>query len=333
VKTGGENATKIVEISLRPKYWRVCVNKWNLNGNMRSHNRVFDALSFEFVNASNGDEWDILWGLEYPFDPARSSLYDPLFEKPLKPHQRVNHFLGLRGVTCKDYLNILNSDLPFILPTFRFPKKKKQFLEFIAKNPGKKFVEKNLGNRGVKIIDEKNMNFDNSDKLYQVFMDKPFLIEGHAFDLGVFVLISSIDPLRIYRYNSEVLMRFCPQPYYPFDAGNIEKYVVHETHKHFTEMNWFKNHSEIGGSCKFGFEDFIEEQGFDAEDLWRRIDSTIATVVVRSEASLLEEVKSIKVSKSEETLVQWFHSRLWSSPIQPIISSNSFVSTLSWTNH
>jgi tubulin monoglycylase TTLL15 len=181
-----------------------------------------------------------------------------------------------------------------------FPDMLEEFKEFVAKNPQKKFVEKNKNNRGVKIIDEGNVDFNKSDKLYQVFMDNPFLIEGHAFDLGVFVLISSIDPLRIYRYNTEVLMRFCPEPYYPFDAGNIEKYVVHETHKHFTQMNWFENHSEtFGGSCKSGFEDYIEDQGFDAEDFWKKIDSAIATVVIRGEPRLLKEVRGFEVSRTE----------------------------------
>lgn len=276
----------------RPKYWPVCVNKWNLNGNMRSHNRVFKSLGFDFVNASNGDEWDVLWGLEYPFDDDRSSLYDPLHQRPLKPHQRVNHFRGMHDVVCKDHLTIINQDLEFILPTFRFPKKKPEFLKFIEENPGKKFVEKNLGNRGVRIIDEKNVDFTNSDKIYQLFMDKPFLIDGHAFDFGVFVLISSIDPLRVYRYKTEVLMRFCPEPYYPFDATNTEKYVITESHLHFTRMNWFKNYSNIFGSSSVrGFEEYLKSKDYSVDQFWMTIDDAIVTIITRSVRNAIKEVR------------------------------------------
>jgi hypothetical protein len=49
----------------KPKYWNVCEATWNENGNLRTMNRVFERLGYEFVNASNGEDWDVLWSLEW----------------------------------------------------------------------------------------------------------------------------------------------------------------------------------------------------------------------------------------------------------------------------
>lgn len=50
--------------AMKPKYWNVCEAKWNSNGNLRTMNRVFERLGYEFVNASKGGDWDVLWSLE-----------------------------------------------------------------------------------------------------------------------------------------------------------------------------------------------------------------------------------------------------------------------------
>lgn len=89
---------------------------------------------------------------------------------------------------------------PFIPATFEFPGMFENFKEFVEMNPEIKFVEKAESNRGVIIVSINEINFETpAKKIYQEFIDNPLLIDGHAFDLGVYVLITSIDPLRIYR--------------------------------------------------------------------------------------------------------------------------------------
>jgi hypothetical protein len=76
-----------------PKYWHVCNAFWNKNGQLRTMDRVFERLGYEFVNASKNDDWDVMWSFEYPYN-GETKLFKTIVEKPLKHHQRLNHIPG-----------------------------------------------------------------------------------------------------------------------------------------------------------------------------------------------------------------------------------------------
>jgi hypothetical protein len=87
------NSEDLYEDFRAPKYWHVCNAFWNKNGQLRTMDRVFERLGYEFVNASKSDDWDVMWSFEYPYD-GETELFEPIFEKPLKKHQRLNHIPG-----------------------------------------------------------------------------------------------------------------------------------------------------------------------------------------------------------------------------------------------
>lgn len=275
------------------KYWGVCLWEWNENGNLRTMNRVFDRLGFTPVNPLEGDDWDVLWSIEYPYSNDNRKPYAPIFQKPLKAHQRINHFPGIIYMTSKFYMNTHNQHFDFLLKSFKFPDDKDRFKAFAATNPNKKFVQKNLDNRGVQIVKREDVDFNSDLLFYQEFMDKPFLIDDRTFDVGIFVLISSIDPLRIYRYDNEILLRFCPEPYYPFDPLNIEKYVIYETHKHFFDMPSLNpQHQKFGYSFKDVFADHLRRRGHSYEKLQARFDEVIVKLITKIEPTFVKEVST-----------------------------------------
>jgi tubulin monoglycylase TTLL15 len=188
-----------------------------------------------------------------------------------------------------------NQDLEFILPTFE-SESIAEFEEFVQENQEKKFVEKNIWNRGVKVIDKEKIDFKSEDKIYQVFMDKPMLIDDRAFDMGIYVLISSINPLRVYRYDSEMLMRFCPEPYYPFNASNVNQYVIFENHKHYSELPSFKKYADnFGYSLKHIYENYLREKRLEPSKMWKQIDEIIATVIARNEDYFVDKVFKFEI--------------------------------------
>lgn len=190
--------------------------------------RVFESLQYEFVNGSFNDDWDILWSIEYPFS-SREESGEAVFKRVdagiIKQEQKINHFPGMSLLISKSQMNENNAHLKYILPSFTVDEKQK-LEKFIKENPNIKLVEKNIYNRGVQIVEPKQIDYTDPQYFYQQFLHNPFLIDGHAFDFGVFVLITSFDPVRIYRYDADILFRFCKEKYYPFDPKKFSKYVV-----------------------------------------------------------------------------------------------------------
>lgn len=59
-------------------------------------------------------------------------------------------------------------------------------------------------------------------------MHKPYLIDGLKFDLRVYVLLTSVTPLRIFIYH-EGLARFATSEYVPPIGSNLGNLFMHLT--------------------------------------------------------------------------------------------------------
>jgi len=62
----------------------------------------------------------------------------------------------------------------------------------------------------------------------QKYIHNPLLIEGLKFDLRIYVLLTGIDPLRIFIYK-EGIVRFATVPYQRPDQDNITNMFMHLT--------------------------------------------------------------------------------------------------------
>ena len=62
----------------------------------------------------------------------------------------------------------------------------------------------------------------------QRYLHKPYLIDGLKFDLRVYVLITSVNPLRIFMYE-EGLARFATSAYVPPMGNNLGNLYMHLT--------------------------------------------------------------------------------------------------------
>ena len=66
--------------------------------------------------------------------------------------------------------------------------------------------------RGIYIVDDiAEVNVDDLS-IVSKYIANPLLINGHKFDLRIYVLVTSIDPLRIYVFK-EGLARFATEEY------------------------------------------------------------------------------------------------------------------------
>lgn len=64
-------------------------------------------------------------------------------------------------------------------------------------------------------------------KFLQTFCSKCLLFQFfRKFDIGIYVIMTSVNPLRVYTFNTDVLLRFCAKKYLPFNSSDLDSYVV-----------------------------------------------------------------------------------------------------------
>ena len=161
------------------------------------------------------------------FVVAWSPEYSYLELKALKPGQKVNHFISIGEIGRKDKLskNMMRSaaeqggeKYDFYAFTFFYPNDKEALRADMLANKNKVYIKKPSASsrgRGIYLITSvEELEAKEKDKpcIVQRYIDPPLLVNGFKFDLRVYCLITSIDPLRVYIYK-EGLARFCTRKY------------------------------------------------------------------------------------------------------------------------
>eukprot|EP00090_Calanus_glacialis_P004568 TRINITY_DN13423_c0_g1_i1.p1 TRINITY_DN13423_c0_g1~~TRINITY_DN13423_c0_g1_i1.p1 ORF type:complete len:509 (-),score=174.05 TRINITY_DN13423_c0_g1_i1:49-1575(-) len=216
--------------------------------------------------------WDVMWAHDYPFKKIRDRMLK------LKPGQRVNKFPGSGYITNK--VNLATSGLKNVPQAFQLPKEKDLFLEYAKIHPNKMFVQKSNNHRGIQIEKISNLKLDAEGSFVQEFIDNPLLVDGYKFDIGLYTTLTSIDPLRVYVHDTDVLLRFCPTKYHPFDASDKDKYVVQDDYLPSWQVPSFTKY--MGDTAGFSFKDtlnaYVTSLGKDPNEMWDQIYQTIVDV-------------------------------------------------------
>jgi len=217
-------------------------------------------------------DWDVMWAHDYPFKKIRDRMLK------LKPGQRVNKFPGSGYITNK--VNLATSGLKNVPQAFQLPKEKDLFLEYAKLHPDKMFVQKSNNHRGIQIEKISNLKLDAEGSFVQEFIDNPLLVDGYKFDIGLYTTLTSVDPLRVYVHDTDVLLRFCPTKYHPFDSADKDKYVVQDDYLPSWQVPSFTKY--MGDTAGFSFKDtlnaYIRTLGKDPEEMWDQIHQTIVDV-------------------------------------------------------
>lgn len=53
-----------------------------------------------------------------------------------------------------------------------------------------------------------DLNKGSDENFVQEYIANPFLVDQRKFDIGIYTVLTSIDPLRVYVYDQEVLIRY-----------------------------------------------------------------------------------------------------------------------------
>uniref|UniRef100_A0A182NCV4 Uncharacterized protein n=1 Tax=Anopheles dirus TaxID=7168 RepID=A0A182NCV4_9DIPT len=258
----------------RPKYWVFGRNP--TGGHLLHVHNVLQRLGID-QTSNDTNEWDLLWAHDYPFRKINLQR--------MKRHQLVNHFPGSGFITNK--VDLSTTKMQYIPAAFKLPAETAQFREFTAANPDMKFVQKHNQHRHIQIKSVDEIDFSNNDTFIQEFIDDPLLVDGYKFDIGVYTVITSLDPLRVYIYKGDILFRYCPVPYYPFNASDVDKYIVGDDYLPTWEvpsLNQFYN--KYGFGMRDSFDAYIRSTGRNPSTIWEQVEDAIRLLILKKEPSL-----------------------------------------------
>ncbi|XP_050677697.1 probable tubulin polyglutamylase ttll-15 isoform X2 [Leptidea sinapis] len=254
----------------------------NKEGLLKHVHLVLERLGYE---QGFNETWTLLWSHDYPF-----RVLQPIISK-LKSHQRVNHFPGTGFITNK--VDLATTDSKYIPKAFKLPNNKTEFLRYAKENVNALFLEKHNQHRGVYLKNVSKINLNGGESFVQEFIQKPFLVDGHKFDIGVYVVVTSVDPLRVYWYKGDVLFRYCPAKYYPFDANILDKYVIGDDYLPTWEVPSLAHpYTALGFGMKGAFDHYAQSKGKNTELMWQEVQEAIADVFVKKEKHIIDALKS-----------------------------------------
>ena len=248
------------------------------SGYLKHVYNVFKKIGFSFGEGMS--DWLVLWSHDYPFNKYQKRM------KSLKPYQKVNHFPGSGYLTNK--LSLSETRLDFIPISFQIPGNKDKFLEYAKTHKNLSWVQKRNEHRGVFIKRVEEFDLSNEGSFIQRYISNPFLIDNRKFDIGIYTVLTSISPLRVYIIGGDALFRFCPQEYHPFDPLIKDKYVIGDNYVPMWHMKSLAELNDVKGySFKNSFDTYLKSLGKDPINLWEKMYNAIREVCLLKETPLI----------------------------------------------
>ncbi|XP_061699472.1 tubulin polyglutamylase TTLL5 isoform X2 [Syngnathoides biaculeatus] len=178
---------------------------------------------------SNSNNFNLMW---------TGSHMKPYLLRSLQDFQKVNHFPRSYELTRKDrlYKNIQRmqeahgfKNFHIVPQTFVLPLEYQEFCSCYAKDKGPWIIKPVASSRGrgIYLVSNPNQISVDENMLVSRYIHNPLLIDEFKFDVRLYVLVTSYDPLLIYVYE-EGLARFATVKY-DRTAKNIKNNFMHLT--------------------------------------------------------------------------------------------------------
>lgn len=236
-------------ISDRTHIYNAVVNTMKCNG-------------FELIE--KGDDFNLIWTGYIQIEDLNK----------LNKYQKVNHFPNSVHLGRKDLLwqNIYRMKLKYPLDFNITPHSWVLPDDFDEMNGilNSKLMQKKMlilkpnnssCGRGIKVVQGSTKFLNKEDTIVSVYLDRPLLINEKKFDMRIYILVTSYNPLRVYIYN-EGLARFATESY-SNDPNILKNKFVHLTNFSINKRNVSKFVKNDGKKVKSRNE---EDENLDDED-------------------------------------------------------------------
>ncbi|NXB60904.1 TTLL5 polyglutamylase, partial [Struthidea cinerea] len=259
---------------------------------------ILTAHGFHEVHP-NSTDYNLMW---------TGSHLKPYLLRSLTDIQKVNHFPRSYELTRKDrlYKNVSRMQLTHgfktfhILPqTFILPTEYQDFCSTYSRDRGPWIVKPVASSRGrgVYLINNPSQIIVEDNILVSRYISNPLLIDDFKFDVRLYVLVTSYDPLVVYLYE-EGLARFATVRY-DQASKNIKNQFMHLTNYSVNkksgdyvscddpEVEDYGNKWSMSAMLRY-----LKQEGRDTAALMANVEDLIIKTLVSAELSIASACKS-----------------------------------------
>ncbi len=258
------------------RYW--------LAGNREPGQDVFfvEALDTSIWKPGSAKNWDTCWYTGMP---------DPHVFEQLDATKTINHIPGNNGLTIKDYLyetlraardrqaspkNLARMD--YFPRVYAMPDDFHELQHCAAQNPDKSWILKPKNSsrgRGIEVVqDIANIPLENT-WMVQEYIDNPHVMNDRKYVLRLYVLISSVEPLRFYLHD-EGFAKLASEPYNIEDPDN--------PFAHLTNPDINATNTDADAPVVFvglgAYRQWLRDTGYDDEALFAKIRDLVTLTVI-----------------------------------------------------
>lgn len=266
--------------------------KYKIAESVHTYNCVVNSLCWNGFSQTDGSHWNMLWSA--PLKPETLRNYDM--------YKHVNHFPGTWQLGRKDLMfrnmsaqiREFGEEYNIVPKTWILPYDLRLFQKEREETSGKmlwilKPAASSCG-RGIKILSKYSSIPKKGPYVVNQYIMKPHLLGGFKYDLRLYVLVTSFEPLTIYLYQ-DGLVRFATQPY---TTKNRKSRFAHLTN--FSVNKKASNYKKAGqkdeeeeNSSKWRLKTLakaFEAQGLSWDEIWAKIKDLVIKAVISVEPIL-----------------------------------------------
>ncbi|TKS89469.1 Tubulin polyglutamylase ttll6 [Collichthys lucidus] len=227
--------------------------------------------------AAEGEDWTLFW-------TDCSVSLDRV--KDMKRYQKINHFPGMSEICRKDslarnmnrMLKLFPKDYNIFPRTWCLPADYSDFQAYTRAKKNKTYICKpDTGCQGKGIFITKSTK----DIQAEHMICQPFIIDGYKFDLRIYVLVTSCDPLSIFMFK-EGLARFCTTKYNEPTHNNVEDVCMHLTNYSINKNSEnFVRDEDTGSKRKLStLNKLLESISCNTDKMWNDIEDMIIKTLI-----------------------------------------------------
>ncbi|GFQ69556.1 tubulin polyglutamylase TTLL4 [Trichonephila clavata] len=259
--------------------------------------QIILKTGFSLIDANTTENWIGTWG---------KHLKNSSFKK-IKRFQKVNHYpgsfhLGRKDRLWENYSRMFIRHGPeafnFFPETYILPADLKLLKETWDKDADKCWIVKPCASArgtGVKVIYKWSQVPKNKPFVVQRYISDPYLINGSKFDLRFYVMVPSIEPLRIYVFN-DGLVRFASEKYSLANKSFANRYI-HLTNYSINKKSSSYTSNDDETMCQGhkwslkSFWDYMSNSGIDVKKIQTTITDMIIKTIISAESPICRILK------------------------------------------